>query len=189
MDTIRLFSFKQNKQMVLYPRMYERIYIRPFQLYHYIRSKKYRSQNSCGNNNNNPNNHNRVPCHEHAQLPLQRWLNGRQVKTEARGRILFTYRKRCVHILYYISERIRVCTLVCILYIHVFLHFFPRSIYPSFLTHIVVETCLQDRCCVHPPERDLSDFGRKKIFSYSYVHVPEFTKVQITIYFIQVQLH
>jgi len=74
-------------------------------------------------------------------------------------------------------------------YIRVFLHFFPRSsvFYPSFLTHIVVGTCLHDRCCVHPPERDLSDFGRKKVFSRIPLYTAEFTKVQITSYFIRVQ--
>lgn len=78
------------------------------------------------------------------------------MKTEARGRILFTYRKRCVHILYR-----WVCARICI---HVFCIFFPRSIFPSFLTHIVAGTCLYDRCCsgnVHPPERDVFDFGRE----------------------------
>lgn len=49
------------------------------------------------------------------------------------------------------------------------------SIYPSFLTHIVVGTCLHDRCCfcccVHPPDRDLSDFGRETFSLRTYIRI------------------
>jgi len=73
---------------------------------------------------------------------------------------------------YYISVSAHNTSLYdCILLYTCFSAFFSSLYlgrYPSFLTHIVVGTCLHDRCCVHPPERDLSDFGRKKVFSYNY---------------------
>jgi len=87
------------------------------------------------------NNHNRVPCHEHAQLP--RRLNGRCLKTEVRGRILFTYTGNDAYI-YYTSKSVNVYVCVCV---NMFSTFFSLSIYPSYLTHIVVGTCLRDRCC------------------------------------------
>jgi hypothetical protein len=127
--------------------------------------------NNNNNNNNNPNNRNGVQCHERAQLPSVKRCRWR-LKLVG-GYYSLTGNDAYI---YYIGARERPRACVCVwMFFCIFFFFLSRvrfKVYPSFLTHIVVGTCLHDRCCccrrVHPPDRDSSDFGRETFFLRTY---------------------